>query len=238
MKLSSLKGIGQKTEQLFTKAGITDTSQLPYYYPRSYDIYKEPVLISEIDEDGIYTLYLSIASDVEVKPMKKLNITTVFAVDEQNERIKLTWFNMPFIKAALRRGYRYMVRGRVVCRGSLVSMEQPKLYTAAEYEQKLHYIQPIYQFAEKIKHFHIKDVHFFREKFNQVGFMAPPLAYIAPKLPGLGDVNWGAVVSALNDIGYRGDICIEVEDRAYENTLEDRLDAIRLSTRYMEQFVI
>ena len=144
MKLSSLKGIGQKTEQLFTKAGITDTSQLPYYYPRSYDIYKEPVLISEIDEDGIYTLYLSIASDVEVKPMKKLNITTVFAVDEQNERIKLTWFNMPFIKGALRRGYRYMVRGRVVCRGSLVSMEQPKLYTAAEYEQKLHYIQPIY----------------------------------------------------------------------------------------------
>lgn len=98
MKLSSLKGIGQKTEQLFTKAGITDTSQLPYYYPRSYDIYKEPVLISEIDEDGIYTLYLSIASDVEVKPMKKLNITTVFAVDEQNERIKLTWFNMPFIR--------------------------------------------------------------------------------------------------------------------------------------------
>ena len=144
MKLSSLKGIGQKTEQLFTKAGLTDTSQLPYYYPRSYDIYKEPVLISEIDEDGIYTLYLSIASDVEVKPMKKLNITTVFAVDEQNERIKLTWFNMPFIKGALRRGYRYMVRGRVVCRGSLVSMEQPKLYTAAEYEQKLHYIQPIY----------------------------------------------------------------------------------------------
>ncbi len=144
MKLSSLKGIGQKTEQLFTKAGITDTSQLPYYYPRGYDIYKEPVLISEIDEDGIYTLYLSIASDVEVKPMKKLNITMVFAVDEQNDRIKLTWFNMPFIKGALRRGYRYMVRGRVVCRGSLVSMEQPKLYTAAEYEQKLHYIQPIY----------------------------------------------------------------------------------------------
>ena len=144
MKLSSLKGIGQKTEQLFTRAGITDTSQLPYYYPRSYDIYKEPVLISEIDEDSIYTLYLSIASDVEVKPMKKLTITTVFAVDEQNERIKLTWFNMPFMKGALRRGYRYMVRGRVVCRGSLVSMEQPKLYTAAEYEQKLHYIQPIY----------------------------------------------------------------------------------------------
>ena len=144
MKLSSLKGIGEKTEQLFAKAGITDTAMLPYYYPRSYDVYKEPVLINEIEEDGVYTLCLVIASDVEVKTMKRLNITTVFAVDEQGERIKLTWFNMPFIKTSLRRGYRYMIRGRVVIKGRLASMEQPALYTMAQYEEKLHYIQPIY----------------------------------------------------------------------------------------------
>ncbi len=144
MKLTSLKGIGEKTEKLFMKAGITDTSMLPFYYPRSYDIYKDPVLIKEIEEDGVYTIYISIFSDVEIKTIRKLTITTVFAVDEQGGRIKLTWFNMPFIKGSLRRGYRYMVRGRVVFKGSLATMEQPKLYTAAEYEQKLHYIQPIY----------------------------------------------------------------------------------------------
>ena len=144
MRLTSLKGIGEKTEKLFMKAGITDTSMLPFYYPRSYDIYKEPVLIKEIEEDGVYTIYISIFSDVEIKTIRKLTITTVFAIDEQGGRIKLTWFNMPFIKGSLRRGYRYMVRGRVVFKGSLATMEQPKLYTAAEYEQKLHYIQPIY----------------------------------------------------------------------------------------------
>ena len=53
MKLSSLKGKGEKTEQLFIKAGITDTSMLPYYYPRSYDVYREPVLINTIEEDGV-----------------------------------------------------------------------------------------------------------------------------------------------------------------------------------------
>lgn len=104
--------------------------------------------------------------------------------------------------------------------------------------QQMDYIQPMYQFADRIKHFHIKDVRFYKEKYDQCGFMVPPLNYIAPKLPGLGDVNWGKVVSTLNDIGYRGDILIEVEDRAYEDTLEDRLDAIRLSKRYMEQFII
>ncbi len=144
MKLSSLKGIGEKTEKLFAKAGITDTGILPFYYPRSYDIYKEPVLVGEIEEDGVYTIYAAVFSDVEIKTIRKLTITTVFAVDEQGERIKLTWFNMPFIKGSLKRGYRYMVRGRVVFKGKLATMEQPKLYTAAEYEQKLHYIQPIY----------------------------------------------------------------------------------------------
>ena len=104
--------------------------------------------------------------------------------------------------------------------------------------QQMDYIQPMYQFADRIKHFHIKDVRFYKEKYDQCGFMVPPLNYIAPKLPGLGDVNWGKVVSTLNDIGYRGDILIEVEDRAYEDTLEDRLDAIRLSKGYMEQFII
>ena len=104
MRLTSLKGIGEKTEKLFMKAGITDTSMLPFYYPRSYDIYKDPVLINEIEEDGVYTIYISIFSDVEIKTIRKLTITTVFAVDEQGGRIKLTWFNMPFIKGSLRRG--------------------------------------------------------------------------------------------------------------------------------------
>lgn len=144
MRLRELKGIGEKTEQLFAKAGVTDTSQLPFYFPRSYDVFREPVLVGEIDEDGVYTIYISVFSDVEQKTLKKLTVTTVFAVDEQGSRVKLTWFNMPFMKNSLRRGCMYMVRGRVVCKGNLVTMEQPKLYTPAEYEQKLHYIQPIY----------------------------------------------------------------------------------------------
>lgn len=144
MRLRELKGIGEKTEQLFAKAGVADTSKLPYFFPRTYDVFKEPVLVSEIDEDGVHTIYVSIFSDVEQKILKKLTVTTVFAVDEQGGRVKLTWFNMPFMKNSLRRGCRYMVRGRAVRRGSLITMEQPKLYTAAEYEQKLHYIQPIY----------------------------------------------------------------------------------------------
>ena len=103
--------------------------------------------------------------------------------------------------------------------------------------QQMDYIAPIYAFAEKIKHVHIKDMKFYREKYDQYGFLATPQLYHSPKLPGLGDINWGSVISALNDIRYDGPITIETEDRAYEDSLESRIEGIRLSRRYMSQFL-
>ena len=68
--------------------------------------------------------------------------------------------------------------------------------------------------------------------------MAYPLDFMSPKLPGLGDVDWGKFVSALTDIGYDSFTCIEVEDKAFEGSEEAVLNSLRLSKRYLEQFVI
>ena len=76
------------------------------------------------------------------------------------------------------------------------------------------------------------------EKLCRVGIMAYPLDFMSPKLPGLGDVDWGKYVSALTDIGYKGYTCIEVEDKAFEGTAEKVRRSLELSKRYMEQFVI
>ena len=104
--------------------------------------------------------------------------------------------------------------------------------------QMIDYIRPIYEFKDKIFHVHYKDIKLYPDKLNDVGIMAYPLDFMSPKLPGLGDVDWGKYVSALTDIGYDGCTCIEVEDRAFEGSREKVLDSLRLSKRYMEQFVI
>ena len=104
--------------------------------------------------------------------------------------------------------------------------------------QQMDYIQPLYEFKNKIFHVHFKDIKLYPEKLRECGIMAHPLDYMAPKLPGYGDVNWGKYVSALTDIGYDGPACIEVEDRAFESSREKILDSIRISGRYMSQFVI
>ena len=104
--------------------------------------------------------------------------------------------------------------------------------------QMIDYIQPLYEFKDKIFHVHYKDIKLYENKLKRCGIMAYPLDFMSPKLPGLGDVRWDKYVSALTDIGYDGCTCIEIEDKAFESSKEKILDSLRLSKRYMEQFVI
>ena len=96
--------------------------------------------------------------------------------------------------------------------------------------QMIDYIQPI--------HGHYKDIKLLKEKLKECGTMAYPLQYMKPKLPGLGDVDWGKYVSALTDIDYDGYTCIEIEDKNFEGSKERVIDSLKLSLKYMRQFVI
>jgi len=103
--------------------------------------------------------------------------------------------------------------------------------------QQIDYIAPLYEFKEKIFHVHYKDIKLYPEKLKDVGVMAEPLAFMRPKLPGLGDVDWGRYVSALTDIGFDGYSCIEIEDKAFEKSYEDVKKSVALSTKYLRNFV-
>jgi sugar phosphate isomerase/epimerase len=53
----------------------------------------------------------------------------------------------------------------------------------------------------------------------------------------MGDVRWGAFFGALSDAGYQGHVAIEVEDRAFEGSVELRQDSLRISRRFLLQFL-
>jgi len=105
------------------------------------------------------------------------------------------------------------------------------------YLQGMDYIKPLYEFRDKIFHAHIKDIKMYPDKINDVGLFSYPLEYMSPKLPGLGDMDWGAFLSALYDIEYDGAICMELEDRTFEKEAEGIMNAVRLSYRYISQFI-
>lgn len=102
--------------------------------------------------------------------------------------------------------------------------------------QHIDYVRCVREFGRRIFHVHAKDTRIDADRLYHLGILG--LGWHTPKLPGLGDVDWGKFFSALTDTGYQGAVCIEVEDRAFEGSLADRKRALRLSKRFLEQFVV
>jgi sugar phosphate isomerase/epimerase len=103
--------------------------------------------------------------------------------------------------------------------------------------QQMDYLQPMREFKDRLFHVHAKDVRIDTERLNEVGILAHPSEYHTPKLPGMGDVDWGKFFSVLTDVGYRGPVCVEVEDRAYEHSLDARKVSLKQSHAYLRNFV-
>lgn len=145
MRINELKGIGDKTEKLFNKLDVYTTEDLIHFYPRTYDVYEEPVKVSEMTDTKTYAIWGTVVSSCELTNAGRYRILSVYIADDDGARIKLTWFNMPFLKNNLKRGYRYIFRGEAAFRGSLVFMEQPVMYSYDAYMQKMNSMQPVYR---------------------------------------------------------------------------------------------
>jgi sugar phosphate isomerase/epimerase len=99
--------------------------------------------------------------------------------------------------------------------------------------QQMDPVHPLIEFADRLVHVHAKDARINRQALDDVGILATPLEYHTPKLPGLGDVPWGRFFAVLGEIGYRGPVCVEVEDRAYEDSLSGRRAALQQSHDFL-----
>lgn len=147
MKLTDLKGIGDKTARLLNKLSVYTAEDLVRLYPRSYDICGKPVLVSEIPEhtgDSLIAVDAVVARTPALKRVHNLQILTVTLRDEKGGLLKATWFNMPYLLGSLKPGYRYIFRGRPVFRNGDWVMEQPVLYTMEGYSSQIGIMQPIY----------------------------------------------------------------------------------------------
>lgn len=147
MNIREIKGIGEKTEKLFNRLGVVTSWDLLEYYPRNYDEYTAPVTVSEIDSgNGTPAIEGTIVSEASAKQIRNLKILTAYIKDKNGERLKLTWFNMPFLINTFKPGYRFVFRGQIKTDrfGKNPTMEQPAIFTLGDYEKKMGVLQPVY----------------------------------------------------------------------------------------------
>lgn len=143
-RISTLKGIGDKTEKIFQKAGIYTVGDLIRYFPRGYDVYEEPVPISELEEGKTMTVTGSVYGRIQVGGSPKMQITTVYLKDITGT-LKVIWFRMPFLRNTLAKAGVITLRGRVIRKREGLVMEHPEVFCpASKYDLKQDTLQPVY----------------------------------------------------------------------------------------------
>ncbi|MGI5173459.1 sugar phosphate isomerase/epimerase [Treponema sp. OMZ 840] len=236
------------------KKSVTISSLAYYPNPMDPDLQKR--------ENVINHLY----SVITASQMLKVNMVTTFigrdpqkTIEENLEMFSKVW--PPIIKFAAEHGVKIAIEncpmlfdrtqwpgGQNIFTSPVIWREIFKIIPDRNFGinfdpshfiwQQMDYIQPIYEFQDRLFHIHFKDIKILKNKLQENGILAYPLSYMSPKIPGLGDVNWSKFISALTDIGYDGPACIEVEDRAFEYSQEAVLNSLRQSKKYIDQFVV
>lgn len=142
--IKELKGIGEKTQRLFEKVGVSTVGDLIRYYPRGYDVYEEPIPVSELEEGRTQTVSGAIYGRVQVSGTAKMQVTTLYLKDLTGT-LKVIWFRMPFLRSTFAKGGSLTLRGRVLRRRDGLVMEHPEMfYPSEKYADRLNTLQPLY----------------------------------------------------------------------------------------------
>ena len=141
--LRELKGVGEKTEKLFQKIGITTAEELLRYYPRTYDIYEEPVEIASAEENKTVSIRATIATGIYINQIRNLQVLTTTVADASG-RLPVAWFNAPYLRGTLKKGSVFILRGKITRKKGRPQMEHPEIFTPAAYEEIIHSMQPVY----------------------------------------------------------------------------------------------
>ena len=145
--LRELKGVGEKTEKLFQKIGITTAEELLRYYPRTYDIYEEPVEIASAEEDKTVSIRATIATGIYINQIRNLQVLTTTVADASG-RLPVAWFNAPYLRGTLKKGSVFILRGKIIRKKGRPQMEHPEIFTPAAYEEIIHSMQPVYSLTK------------------------------------------------------------------------------------------
>lgn len=141
--LRELKGVGEKTEKLFQKIGITTAEELLRYYPRTYDIYEKPVEIASAEEDKTVSIRATITTGIYINQIRNLQVLTTTVADASG-RLPVAWFNAPYLRGTLKKGSVFILRGKIIRKKGRPQMEHPEIFTPAAYEEIIHSMQPVY----------------------------------------------------------------------------------------------
>lgn len=194
-RINELKGVGEKTSALFQKLGVETVGDLLHYYPRSYDIYEQPIPISEAEEGKIAAVTGMIYGNVQVSGNRGMQVVSAYLKDVTGT-LKVIWFRMPFLRNTLKSGTVVTLRGKVIDKKGVRVMEHPEIFMpTSKYEEKSDTMQPMYPLTAGLSNNTV--VKSIRQALDEVPLQTDPLPEAIRKNYALAEYNY-----ALNGIHF------------------------------------
>lgn len=100
--------------------------------------------------------------------------------------------------------------------------------------QGMDYLKAVREFGARIYSVHAKDTELHPDVLAEVGIYGSDWWHY--RLPGWGKVDWGAFLTALREVGYRGPVNIEHEDRYWNHNDDEIRRGVLLAQNHLGQF--
>lgn len=144
----TLKGVGNKTAELFHKLDIYRIADLLLSIPGGFQCYDEPKLPKNCEQEVMVSIpAVPKAGSYVTKKAGRYQISLVKVISG-NQIVTLRFFNMPYIRNVLKAGNSYVLRGILKCQNEQFSMLQPQIFTPEKYSELQNRLIPCYHLTK------------------------------------------------------------------------------------------
>lgn len=143
--ITSLKGIGEKTKELFAKMGVYTVGDILLHFPRTYIRYPKMELIDEISSltEENHAIVAQVRTSPVVKSTRRMQLT-LLTIGSVGHKMQLIWYRQPYIRNNLKANQYYVFYGKVTIKEGKYVMEQPVIYEPQAYTQMEDMLFPVY----------------------------------------------------------------------------------------------
>lgn len=142
-EITKLKGIGNKNALLFKKLNIQTLGDLVHHFPKDFELFEEPLKADSLPVNCKASFVGRICKEPSVLFLKGKSILNFYACDETGT-VKITYFNMPYLKRTLTVGSIYIFYGIVRVNNTGSYFEQPRMFSPSAYKELSQKLQPVY----------------------------------------------------------------------------------------------
>lgn len=147
--LDAIKGVGEKTAQVFAAAGLKTVEDLLYFLPRTHEDFSETVKIRDI-RPGKATIRAR-CEKIATRPVRRgFKITTATLADDTG-KLQAVWFNQPYRETQFKSGEEFFFSGTFEFNYNRYQLTNPSAEKVSDMPVQTDRILPIYRAVKGLK---------------------------------------------------------------------------------------